>query len=487
MEFLDKSIREIHADLVDKKITVRELVEASYNHIKETDDQYKSFITVREMDELEPEIQAAQQMIDKGSAHLLTGVPWSAKDIFVTKGIRTTAASKTLDKFVPPYTATAVQRVNDKGAIMMGKVNLDAFAHGSSTETSDYFTSRNPWDTDRIPGGSSGGSATSVASRQVFFSLGSETGGSIRHPSALTGITGLKATYGRVPRNGVIAMGSSLDCPGPMTRSADDAAILLSVISGQDEKDGTSIPEKALDTDKLKRKDLKGLKIGVYKAFLEENIQEGVSKNVKSAIEKLKELGAEIVEVELLDPTYAISVYAIISSSEVSSNLARFHGTRHSSWLPEAEVNTVYDHFKNSRSIFGFEAKRRQSIGAYTLSKGYFDEYYKKAQKVRTLVIDSYKEIFDKVDAFVAPTVPNIAAKIGEASSDPMFAFMEDLLLSSSTMAGLPGISIPVGLSEDLPTAMQIVAPQRDEKTILEIANVYQQNTDWHKLNPLTK
>lgn len=486
MEIFKKPLKEIHEDLVKKKISVKELVQVALDRIKETDEEIRSFLTVRTLEDLSDEIEAAQKSIDSGKSTILTGIPYSAKDIFVTKGIRTTAGSKTLDNFIPQYTATVIERLFAAGAIMVGKTNLDAFAHGSSTMRSDYFTSHNPWDLTKIPGGSSGGSASSVAALQVPFSIGSETGGSIRHPSSLCGVTGLKGTYGRTSRYGVIAMGSSLDCPGPIARTAEDAGIIMHYLSGQDKQDSTTVNEEKIATQELNSVDLKGVKVGIPRQMLENSIAKEVMAVFDDAVIELKKAGAEIIDVEMIDAKYAISVYAIISSSEISSNLARWHGTRFGA-VKDDPVETVYDLFKNNRSIFGYEAKRRQMIGSYSLSTGYFDKYYRNAQKVRSVIIEDFNKIFSKVDLLLMPTTPGPAVEIGDKTSDPMFAFVEDALLSSSTMAGLPGISVPMGFVDKLPVGLQFIAPQKKEINILEAANVYQKSTDWHNLTPYDK
>ncbi|WKZ30161.1 MAG: Asp-tRNA(Asn)/Glu-tRNA(Gln) amidotransferase subunit GatA [Candidatus Dojkabacteria bacterium] len=483
MNLARKTIPELRTMLDSKEISVRELTNSILQQVQQKDGDLKSFLTIFSEKELSPAIDAAQKAIDEGKATDLTGIPCSVKDIFNMVGTRTTASAKILDNYIAPYESTVTSRLKNAGAIIVGKVNMDAWAHGSSTETSDYGPSHNPWDITRHPGGSSGGSASSVAGGQVPYSVGTETAGSIRGPAAATGITGFKGTYGRVSRYGVIAMGSSLDSPGPLTRTVEDAATIMKYISGHDAHDGTSIQESALNIDLSARKDLKGLKIGISNDYFSGAIQPGVSARVKEALEVMKSLGAEIREVEMLNPEYAVAVYTIVCRSEVSSNLARYTGTRYGTFKNDP-VQTVYDVFMNNRSIFGFEAKRRSMTGSYVLSKGYYDKYYRKAQQVRTLIRQDYDKIFQDVDVFISPTLPNIAEVIGDALNNPLFGEMADLLICASAMAGIPGISVPVGLTENMPVGMQIIGPAKAEERIAQVAHVYQTATEFHKLVP---
>jgi aspartyl-tRNA(Asn)/glutamyl-tRNA(Gln) amidotransferase subunit A len=483
MNLARKTIPELRKMLDSKEISVRELTNTVLQQVNQKENDLKSFITVFEEKELTPAIDAAQKAIDNGTATDLTGIPCSVKDIFNMVGTRTTASAKVLDNYIAPYESTVTDRLKNAGAIIVGKTNMDAWAHGSSTETSDYGPSHNPWDITRHPGGSSGGSASSVAGGQVPYSVGTETAGSIRGPASLTGITGLKGTYGRVPRYGVIAMGSSLDSPGPLTRTVQDAATVMKYISGQDSHDGTSIQETPLKIDLSARKDLKGMKIGISNDYFSGAIEPGVVARVKEALEVLKELGAEIREVEMLNPEYAVAVYTIVCRSEVTSNLARYTGTRYGTFKTDP-VRSVYDVFMNNRSIFGFEAKRRSMTGSYVLSKGYYDKYYKKAQQVRTLIRKDYDRIFQDVDVFISPTVPTVAEVIGNAINNPLFGEMADLLICASAMAGVPGISVPVGLSENLPVGMQVIGPAKAEERICQVAHLYQSATEFHKLIP---
>lgn len=392
----------------------------------------------------------------------LLGVPYVCKDNFNTKDILTTASSNVLKDYIAPYESTVTQKLKNAGAILIGKTNMDAFAHGSSTETSDFGTSHNPHDETRSPGGSSGGSAVAVAANMCTFAIGSETAGSVRGPASWCGVTGLKPTYGRVSRYGLISMASSTDCPGLITKTAEDSAFLLKIIAGKDPLDATSSETPLTDYgNKLTKK----LRIGKPKSYFDIELEPDVRKSVEEAIEKLKSLGHEIIEMDLLSPKYAIAVYTILQRAEVSSNLARFDGIR----------------YGQDRTHFGFEAKKRMMLGAYTLSAGYYDNYYSKAQKVRTLIVNDFNKAFEKVDVIVGPTMPCIAPKIGESEKSAMFGELIDVLAEPSSIAGLPGISIPCGISQNMPVGLQFIGKMFEEETLLGIANQFQEITDFHK------
>jgi len=370
-----------------------------------------------------------------------------------------------LDEYVPPFDSTVVSKLKDAGMVMLGKANMDAWAHGSSTETSDYGPSKNPWDLTRMPGGSSGGSAAAVASQEAIGSIGSETAGSIRQPASWCGVVGMKPTYGRVSRYGVVAMASSLDSPGPITKTVEDSAIILQVLAGQDKYDATTSPLPVPDYLKNLKRDIQGLTIGISDDYFE-----GVDAEVRAAIEEtykpFEKLGVKIKKLKLFDPKYAIAVYTILQRAEVSSNLARYDGIR-------------YGH---DRTFFGDEAKRRVMLGTYTLSAGYYDAYYKKAQKVRTLIVEDFRRAFSEVDLIIAPTNPVPALKLGESANNPMFGELMDVLVEPSSIAGLPGISVPCGLTKkNLPIGMQIMGPQFSEELILNAAYKYEQETPWHE------
>lgn len=445
----------------EKKFSSKELVQDCFNRIEKLEPVLNSFVTVCNKEE----VLKKTENID--FAKPLAGIPIAVKDNFCTKNIRTTASSKVLENFIPQYSSTAVEKLEDAGAIIIGKTNMDAWAHGSSTETSDFGSSKNPWNPNHLPGGSSGGSASAVSSDEAVTSIGSETAGSIRQPAAWCGVVGLKPTYGRVSRYGVIAMASSMDSPGPITKNVEDAALLLSLMSGHDPKDATSIDQLSWQIPEP-LKDLKGLKLGLPKAYFPQQIKPEVRQSVLNAVETLKKLGAEIIELDVLDPKYAIAVYTILQRSEVSSNLGRYTGIR-------------YGH---DRSFFGDEAKRRIMLGTFTLSSGYYDAYHAKAQKVRNLIVQDFEKQFQKVDAIIGPVSPTTALAIGATEGQSMFGELEDMLVEPSSLAGLPGISVPCGLADNLPVGLQIIAPQFREDLVVNIARLFESNTNYHLQKP---
>jgi aspartyl-tRNA(Asn)/glutamyl-tRNA(Gln) amidotransferase subunit A len=458
------------------RFTSTELVTACYEQIEQFDPVVKAFVTFTKERALE-QAKEADDLIQKEGGKAfekkpLLGIPYACKDNFSTTGIETTASSNILKGYFPPYESTVTTRVNEAGGIMLGKTNMDAFAHGSSTETSDFFKTLNPWDISRVPGGSSGGSAVAVASDMCIFALGSETAGSIRGPAAWCGVTGMKPTYGRVSRYGVIAMASSTDSPGPLTKTVDDAAYVLEIIAGKDPFDATTSPKSVPEySGFIKDFDLKGFKIGRPRSYFEIDLEDEVREIVESAVKKYEELGAEIVDMDLLDPKYSIAVYTILQRSEVSSNLARLDGIR----------------YGQNREAFGMEARKRMMLGAYTLSAGYYDAYYSKAQKVRTLIIEDFNEAYKKVDLVIGPTMPSIALKLGESDNSPMFGELMDVLAEPSAIAGLPGISINAGFSRGMPVGVQLIGQQMTEGNVMGVAKVFQQNTDFHLSRPVIK
>lgn len=444
----------------EKKFSSTELVQDCLDRIEKLEPILNAFVSVNK----EKVLQKSKKIdFDKP----LAGIPIAIKDNFCIKNIRVTASSNVLKDYISQYTATVVQKLEAAGALIIGKTNMDAWAHGSSTETSDFGPSKNPWNPKHLPGGSSGGSAAAVTSDEVVTSIGSETAGSIRQPSAWCGAVGLKPSYGRVSRYGVIAMASSMDCPGPITKTVDDSALLLSIISGHDPKDATSIPQKSWGIPNP-IKDLTGLKIGLPKAYFPPNIKTTVKTAVLNAVETLKKLGAQILELDVLDPKYAIAVYTVLQRSEVSSNLARYTGIR----------------YGNPRSTFSDEAIRRIMLGTYSLSGGYYDDYYLQAQKVRTLIIEDFDKQFQKVDAIIGPTSPTTALELGVTKGQSMFGELEDILVEPSTLAGLPGISIPCGYGDGLPIGLQIITPQLREDLAINIARLFELNTDYHLQKP---
>lgn len=451
------------------EFTSLQITEACLNQINNVDKKIKALITLNYKNVLE-EAKKADDEIKKTGAVIferkpLLGIPYLCKDNFSVKGLVTTAGSNVLKNYVPPFESTVTGRLKKAGAILLGKTNMDAFAHGSTTETSDFYPTKNPWDNRRVPGGSSGGSAAAVASNMCVFAIGSETGGSIRGPASWCGVTGLKPSYGRVSRYGVLAMASSTDSPGPITKDVKDAAYVLNIIAGKDPRDATSSPVEVENYTPSKNFSLKGLKIGKPKSYFNIDLETGVKEKVEEAVKILEDMGAEIVEMDLLDPKYSIAVYTILQRSEVSSNLARLDGIR----------------YGNDRTNFGFEAKKRIMLGTYTLSSGYYDAYYSKAQKVRTLIKNDFEEAFKKIDLIVAPSMPCIAPELGQSEKSSMYGELMDLLSEPSSVAGLPGISIPCGLSDGMPVGLQFIGNFFGEKDLVEVSNLFQEGTDFHK------
>lgn len=455
--------------LKNGEFTSREVTRACLDQIEKHDNDIHAFVHVEGQGALLAAEAADKEISEKGVEAFenkpLLGVPYACKDNFCTKGIETTASSNILKGFIPPYESTVTKRLQDAGAVLLGKTNLDAFAHGSSTETSDFFTTLNPWDTSRVAGGSSGGSAAAVASNMAIFAIGSETAGSIRGPAAWCGISGIKPTYGRVSRYGVIAMASSTDSPGPLAKNIQDATYVLEVISGNDPFDATSSNEEInFNYSNLQEKSLSGIKIGKPASYFSDDIEPETKKQVINSLSYLGELGAEIVDIDLLDPKYSIAVYTILQRSEVSSNLARFSGVR----------------YGKTRDNFNEENKKRIMLGSYSLSSGYYDQYYSKAQKVRTLIIEDFERVFKEVDVIVSPSMPSVALKVGESEKSPLFGELADVLNEASSVAGLAAVSVPCGFSKGLPIGMQIIGPQFSEKMILDVAHRFQLETEFH-------
>jgi aspartyl-tRNA(Asn)/glutamyl-tRNA(Gln) amidotransferase subunit A len=468
--------------LRSRQISSVELTEACLNRIDQVEEKVKSFVTIT--GELaRDKARAADKIIAEGTGSSLTGIPVVIKDVMCTKGVRTTCSSRMLENFIPPYNATVVEKLNNCGAVMIGKANMDEFAMGSSTENSAFFPTHNPWDLTRVPGGSSGGSAASVAADETIYSLGSDTGGSIRQPAALCSVTGLKPTYGRVSRYGLVAFASSLDQIGPLTKDVTDCALVMNAISGYDERDSTSVPEPVPDFTACLTGDIKGMKLGVPEEYFVEGIQPGVDSVIRAAISKFKELGALVEEVSLPHTGYALAVYYIIAPSEASANLARYDGVKYG--LSHEEATGMWENMEKTRQYgFGPEVKRRIMLGTYALSAGYYDAYYLKAQKVRTLIRQEFDSVFEKVDALITPTSPTVPFKIGEKTDDPLQMYLSDVCTLPINIAGIPALSIPAGFSEGLPVGMQIIGKPFAEETIMKIGHAYQQVTDCHKHKP---
>lgn len=456
------------------KFTSVELTQACLDQIKKTDKSYNAFLTINQ--QALDQAKAADQKISKSKSAFdtqpLLGIPYALKDNFLTKDLRTTASSKVLDSFIPPVNASVVDKLDAAGAIILGKTNMDAWAHGSSTETSDYGPTKNPWNTDHLPGGSSGGSAAAAIADQCIFAIGSETAGSIRQPASWCGITGFKPTYGRVSRYGVVSMASSTDSPGPIAKTVADCALITQIIAGTDPKDATTSPTAVdFSQNQLAKASLKGVTIGVPQEYLLEDMDQQVLSVVQSAIDEFKSAGATIKPISLMDPHLSIGVYTIVQRSEVSSNLARYHGVRYSA----------------PRSQFGSEAKRRIMLGTFALSSGYYDQYYNKAQQVRTLIIEDFHRAFKEVDLILGPVSPTTALKLGASQDQAMFGELQDVLVEASSIAGLTGLSVPCGFVDGLPVGLQITGNQLAENQVLKAGHAYQQATNWHTQKPNLK
>lgn len=420
----------------------------------------------------------------KDGTKALWGIPIFIKDNICVRDELTTCSSKILDGFCPPYNATVIDKLSQNGAVLMGKTNMDEFAFGSSTETSCYGTTRNPWDLERIPGGSSGGAAACVAADEAIFALGSDTGGSIRQPASLCGVVGLKPTYGRVSRYGLIAFASSLDQIGPVTKDVEDAALLLKVISGHDSMDSTSVNKPVPDYPSLIKRDVKALKIGIPRQYFIEGLDAEVKDSMREAIKRIEDMGCVCEDMDLPHTEFAVSVYYLVATAEASSNLARFDGVQYG--LRSKQAKSFIDMYKKTRQIgFGDEAKRRIILGTFALSSGYYDAYYLRALKVRTLIKRDFEDAFKEFDAIITPTSPTPAFRIGEKTQDPLTMYLSDIFTISANLAGIPGVSVPCGFTRDnLPIGLQILGSPFDEETILRIAYNYEQNTDWHKKRP---
>ncbi len=483
MNYFDKDLTSLHEDLVNKKISATDLTKATFDNIDTTDADVAAFLNLNK----DAALKKAAELDEKGidADNILAGIPVAIKDNIVTKGLTTTAASKMLENFKPIYDATATKKVNESGMINVGKTNMDEFAMGGSTENSAFKTTKNAWDYTRVPGGSSGGSAAAVASGQVVAALGSDTGGSIRQPASFNGVVGMKPTYGRVSRWGLIAFGSSLDEIGPITRTVKDNALILSAIAGHDDHDLTTSTNEVPDFAAGLNADtnVKGMKIGLPKEFLGEGVDKDVQDAILAAADKYRELGATVDEVSLPHNKYGVAAYYIISSSEASSNLQRFDGIRYG--YRADDTKSLEDVYVKSRSEgFGDEVKRRIMLGTFSLSAGFYDAYFKKAAQVRTLIINDFQKVLKDYDFIMGPVAPTPAYKIGEDVDDPMTMYMNDILTIPVNLAGLPGMSIPAGFSNGLPIGMQLIGRPFDETTLYKAAYTFEQATDFHKQTP---
>jgi len=484
MQLYELTAHELLKKMKEREISSEEIVRSIYDRISRVEDKLHSFVTLTEEEAL---LQARNidEKVGKGEFRgLLAGIPVAVKDNICIRNVKATCASRILENFISPYEATVVGRLKEEGLVFIGKTNMDEFAMGSSTENSYFGITRNPWNLDYIPGGSSGGSATALASDETILAIGSDTGGSIRQPAACCGIVGLKPTYGRVSRYGLVAFASSLDQIGPFGKDVEDTALLMNVLSGYDENDSTSVNLGVPDFTKSLVENVKGVRIGVPKEYFVKGLDVEVERAVKRAIELLKSLGAKIIEISLPHTEYGVAVYYLIAPSEASANLARYDGVRYGYRSPEVE-DLLEEYEKTRGEGFGAEVKRRIMLGTYALSRGYYDAYYLKAQKVRTLIKRDFDEAFEKVDVIVTPTAPTPAFKIGEKVDDPLQMYLSDIFTISANLAGIPGISLPCGFSKKgLPIGLQLMAKPFDEEILLRVAYTYEKNTDWHKRKP---
>ncbi len=484
MKLYEMTAHELSDMLRNRKLGVVELTKAYLSRIDEVDSEVGSYITVSR-DEALKQAEKLQSEFDSGAdLPALAGIPAAIKDNICTEGIPTTCASKILSNFVPPYDATVVKKLYEQKSILLGKLNLDEFAMGGSTENSYFKQTRNPWNTQRVPGGSSGGAAASVAGGEAAFALGSDTGGSIRQPAAFCGVVGMKPTYGSVSRYGLVAFASSLDQIGPLTKDVTDCALVLNTITGYDSKDSTSAPVQFPDYTRALVNDVKGMKIGIPQEYIGEGIQDNVKKSVLEAVETFRKLGAVCEECSLPITEYAIPAYYIVSSAEASSNLARYDGIKYG--YRAEKYTDLLDLYKQTRSEgFGPEVKRRIMLGTYALSSGYYDAYYKKALQVRTLIRKGFDEVFMKYDLVLGPTAPTTAYKIGEKVDDPLAMYLGDIYTVSANIAGLPALALPCGFDTDgLPVGMQLIGKPFDESTLLQAGYAFEQNTGFHLNRP---
>lgn len=480
------TISELTETLARREVSARETMQACLDRIKEIDGQLHAFVSVDCQDAL-AQADAADRALAEGITHAerpLLGVPIAIKDVIAVEGQPLNCSSKILGKFISPYDATVIQKLRAAGAVLFGRLNMDEFAMGSSTENSAFGATRNPWDTSRIPGGSSGGSAAAVVADECLASLGSDTGGSIRQPAALCGCVGIKPTYGRVSRYGLVAFASSLDQIGPFAKNVRDAALVLEAISGLDSADSTSVPQPVPHYASVLSGDLHGLKIGLPKEYMIDGADPEVNRAVRTAVDQLQKLGAEVMEISLPHTDYAIATYYIIATAEASANLARFDGIRYGMRVEGSDPIQLYAGTRGAG--FGAEVKRRIILGTYVLSSGYYDAYYLRAQKVRTLIRQDFLAAFERVDAIVAPTTPTPAFKIGEKSDDPLQMYLSDIFTISCNLAGICGMSLPCGFTESpkLPIGLQLFGKPFGEETILKIGHAYEQNTGWHRGRP---
>lgn len=478
-----KTLHEVKELINKKEISCVELTKSTFDRISKVDDKIGAYLQLDEEGALKKAREVDEKIQRGEETSFLAGIPMAIKDNICVEGLKTTCASKILENFVAPYDAHVTKKLKENDAVIIGKLNMDEFAMGSSSENSAFKKVKNPFDLERVPGGSSGGSAAAVAAGEAYYTLGSDTGGSIRQPASLCGVVGLKPTYGRVSRYGLVAFASSLDQIGPFTKDVEDCAHVLNVIAGHDSMDSTSAKVEVEDYTKYLNQDIKGMKIGIPKEYFAEGLNPEIRGIIENGIEVLKKLGAEIKEISLPMSKYALAVYYILASSEASSNLARFDGIRYGYRAEDFE--DVVDLYVKSRSQgFGDEVKRRIMLGTYALSAGYYDAYYKKALKVRTLIIQEYKKAFEEVDVILTPTSPTVAFKLGEKSNNPLEMYLSDIYTVPINIAGVPAISIPAGFVDGLPVGMQLIGDYFKEGTLLKVSHAFERETEFTKVKP---
>lgn len=485
MELTNLTIRQAHEMLIKKQISSVELTTSVLHHIKRTDPKINAYLTVIEKKALEQARKADVRLSSMDNVTDLTGIPFGVKDCISTKGTRTTCGSKMLDNHIPQYEATVTNKLNEAGAVLLGKHNMDEFGMGSSCENSAFFNTHNPWDMDRVPGGSSGGSAASVSSGTSLFAIGEDTGGSIRMPAGFCGVTGLKPTYGRVSRYGHIALVSSFDCVGPIAQDVYDCATVLEIIAGQDPCDSTSLPDPVPSYKTSIGKSIKDVRLGIPREYFQIGMDASVEAVIQKAIREFEKLGMQIVEVSLPHTREALPVYYLILFAEASANLARFDGIRFGH-ATKNKVEDIIELTMDSRTEgFGDEVKRRIMLGTYVLSSGYYDAYYLKAQKIRTLIKEDFRSAFEKCDVILAPTNPTTAFKIGEKKKDPLTMYLSDIYVVATNPAGVPALAIPGGFSEGLPVGLQLIGKPLTEELLFQVGYAYQTVTDWHLRRPI--
>jgi len=484
MQLTNLTIREAHELLTSKQISSVELTQAMLDRIHDVDTKVKSYVTVTDDLALEQAKQADERIAKGENVTPLTGIPFSMKDCISTRNVRTTCSSKILENYIPQYNATVTNKLADSGAVLIGKTNMDEFGMGSSTENSGLFTTRNPWNFDHVPGGSSGGAAASMSASLATFAIGEDTGGSVRMPAGFCNVTGIKPTYGRVSRYGLIALVSSFDSIGPMTRDAYDCATVLETIAGHDPQDSTTYNSPVPNYTATINKPVKGMKLGIPKEYFVAGMESGVESALQESIRQFEKLGMEIHEISLPHTKYGLPVYYLLLFAEASANLARMDGTRFGLSVSDGAKDVIDIYLQTRHEGFGDEVKRRIMLGAYALSAGYYDAYYLKAQKVRTLLRRDFESAFASVDVLLAPTCPTTAFKLGEKTSDPLEMYLSDIYVVATNPAGVPALALPAGFSKDMPVGMQLIGKHLDEQTLFQVGHAYQQVTDWHKQLP---